>query len=467
MGLAYNKLVRHDLTKFPGEIAFTGEFAESWQNPDPTTWIFSLRKGAKFHNIAPVNGREVKAADVVYSYQRQIDERVNAAVLQAMDKFEAVDDYTLRITLKRPDADFLWSVEDQRSQIIPHESVEVNGHLEQGPIIGSGPWIFEEWAPDQVTKMRRNPEYFMQGLPYFDAFQRITIPDTQTLQAAFRTGQVLNVPTTNDQINRLLKSGVPDLQERDAKLTGGAGGERLWYSPIKSPTNDVRVRQALGMIIDREALIRDVLFNNGWINAGVYVDSEDAVLPKADLDRYLKYDVQGAKQLLQAAGLDPSSWKPTMDGGIPSDTNRNTVDFYVAQLKQVGIDATLHVVDKVEITDKIWLQGTTEFCVCNKPTINGTNGELYTFYHSSGRFAALYKQLGDTRLDQLIDQQATTLDREQRKSILHEVQRRILETAVVTPIWSGRGMTVLAGKLRDYANDSLEGHRFAEAWLAG
>ncbi len=71
MGLAYNKLVKHDFSKYPGEIAFIGELAENWENPDPTTWVLNIHHGVKFHNIAPVNGRELKAADVVYSFQRR------------------------------------------------------------------------------------------------------------------------------------------------------------------------------------------------------------------------------------------------------------------------------------------------------------------------------------------------------------------------------------------------------------
>lgn len=106
----YSRLARFDLDKFPDELAFTGELAESWELPDPSTWVFKLRHGVKFHNIPLVSGREFKAADVVYSYQRQRDEKVNAGTIRAIDKMEAVDDYTLKLTLTRPDADFLWSV---------------------------------------------------------------------------------------------------------------------------------------------------------------------------------------------------------------------------------------------------------------------------------------------------------------------------------------------------------------------
>ncbi len=185
------------------------------------------------------------------------------------------------------------------------------------------------------------------------------------------------------------------------------------------------------------------------------------------MNKYVSYNVQEARQLFQAAGFDPVSWKPVLDSGIPTaDSTDPTTEVYISTLKQIGIDATVHKVDKVEITDKIWLNATTEFCICNKPTFSGTNGELLIFYHSSGRFAAPYKQLADTQLDSLIDRQATTLDAEEREAILEDVQRKVLETAIVVPIYSRTNTEAIQPKLRGYQNDPNEPHRYAEAWFA-
>jgi ABC-type transport system substrate-binding protein len=189
-------------------------------------------------------------------------------------------------------------------------------------------------------------------------------------------------------------------------------------------------------------------------------------MTEADINRYVGYSVQEARQLFQAAGFDPASWRPTLDSGIPTaDSTDPTTEVYVAALQGVGIQATVHKVDKVEITDKIWLRADTEFCICNKPTFSGANGELYFFYHSTGRFAAPYKQLADRTLDELIDKQAVTLNAEERKAILMEVQKKILETAVVVPVYSRTNAEAIQPKLRGYQNDPNEPHRYAEAWL--
>jgi peptide/nickel transport system substrate-binding protein len=243
------------MTKYPNLIDFAPELAESYQVPDATTWIFNLRRGVRFHNIPPVSGRELKAADVVYSFQRMISESVNASVMAAVDRFEAPDDYTVKITLKQPNADFIWAIQDPRSEIMPREAVEAaGGDLKDGPLIGTGPWMFEQWLPEQVVKLKRNPNYFMGPMPYGDEWQLLTIPDLQTGQAAFRTGQVLN-NRTNDQITRILKQGVPNLQIVEGRLLGAASGDRLWMSPQTGPTRDVRVRQGLGKLFNRQQLI--------------------------------------------------------------------------------------------------------------------------------------------------------------------------------------------------------------------
>src|SRR5204862_7448715 len=84
-----------------------GDLAESWTQPDDTTYVFKLRPGVKFHNIAPVNGRELVADDIVFSYQRVLDQKTFAAVLRGVTKMEATDRSTLKLTLDKPNADLL------------------------------------------------------------------------------------------------------------------------------------------------------------------------------------------------------------------------------------------------------------------------------------------------------------------------------------------------------------------------
>lgn len=465
-GIAYSKLMMHDLTKYPNELAFTGDLAESFEIPDPTTYVFHLRHGVKWQNIPPVNGREFKAADVVYSFNRQKSEGVNAGIIASLKTIEATDDYTLKITLAKPDADFLWSLADNRTQVLTQEAVEsAGGDLSNGPTIGTGPWIYEDRVPDQLLKMRKNPDYFRTELPYADRYESPVILDQNTAQAAFRTGQVLDV-NTNGQVTKLLKQSVPNLVVQDSKLLIAGGGDRLWVSPINGPTKDVRVRQALGKLFDRDAIIDQVYFGSGWKNAGVFTNLNDWLLPESELNKYLGYDPQGAKQLLQAAGVDLASWKPELDAGIASRTNSPTTEYYVSQLKTAGIDATIRVIDKVEITDRVFGRGDTQFCICNNAPTRGTNPHLYTFFHSSGRGALLFKQLeGHEAFDALIDKQSTILNNEERKAAVQDVQRKNLELAVAIMVVNDNGEYAVSPKVGGYKYNPEEQMRYAYAYL--
>src|SRR5438552_13989438 len=87
-----------------------GDLAESWDQPDDLTYVFKLRRGVKFHNLPPVNGRELTAEDVTYSFQRIRDLKIYAGNLAGVAKFEAPDKYTVKLTLNKPDADFLLGI---------------------------------------------------------------------------------------------------------------------------------------------------------------------------------------------------------------------------------------------------------------------------------------------------------------------------------------------------------------------
>src|SRR5262249_50746517 len=145
----------------PSVIIAMGDLAESWQQADDTTWIFKLRSGVKWQNIAPVNGRDLLAEDVVYSFNRQNPEQINSSRLDGIPKFEAPDKSTVKLTLARPNADLLASLSACQNKVVPREVVEQKGDLKEGPLIGTGPWILEKWDPaDGRATLRKNPDYF-------------------------------------------------------------------------------------------------------------------------------------------------------------------------------------------------------------------------------------------------------------------------------------------------------------------
>ncbi|MEK7214838.1 MAG: ABC transporter substrate-binding protein, partial [Chloroflexota bacterium] len=193
-GMVYSRLLRYEHRTGLPSLAYTPgpDLAERWEQIDPSTYVFHLRKGVKFQNLAPVNGREVAADDVIYSYNRQREQgRPNAGQLASVAGISAPDKYTIRISLKQPNPDFLIDLTDGHNQVVPRETVELTGDLKNGPNIGSGPWILEKFEKGGATFYKRNPDYFQQPLPYVDRVEAYNnFSDSTSKIAAFRTGKL-------------------------------------------------------------------------------------------------------------------------------------------------------------------------------------------------------------------------------------------------------------------------------------
>src|SRR5262249_4908349 len=159
--------------------------------PDDLTYIFKLRRGVKFQNLKPVNGREATSADVQYSYQRVIDLKTVSSLLAGVQKMETPDPYNFKITLSEPNAHFLTNISTVVMYVVAKEAVEVNGDLKNGPHVGTGPWIVESVTPGtRECYLVRNPDYFLKGLPYVDRLEFLRIPDPATVISAFRAKQL-------------------------------------------------------------------------------------------------------------------------------------------------------------------------------------------------------------------------------------------------------------------------------------
>ena len=187
-GIAYSRLMR--VSSGPGvrspSLAVECELCESWTMKGDRTFVFKLRRGVRWQQIPPVDGRELTAEDILFSYRRQGQSGwPNAPLIQGIESMEAVDPYTLRISLTAPDADFLLALADGHTKIVAREAVELNGDLREGPTIGSGPWMLTGTQRGNLHTFERHPGYFEKGLPYADQVVINIIEDAKTRSAAF------------------------------------------------------------------------------------------------------------------------------------------------------------------------------------------------------------------------------------------------------------------------------------------
>src|SRR5947207_7153591 len=191
----HSRLVKHKAgpSIAPGTFAVEPDLAESWTQPNETTYVFKLRRGVRWHNKPPVNGRELTADDVRYSVERflTIQGNANAYMLKTVERVEAVDRYTVKFTLKEP---FAWFPDmlatPMAVAIIARECVEKFGDLKKPEaFIGTGPWMLDSLRPGLGQTLVRHPGYFVPGLPYIDRVEQIVDEDSASRIAGFLAGK--------------------------------------------------------------------------------------------------------------------------------------------------------------------------------------------------------------------------------------------------------------------------------------
>ena len=190
--LTYNRLLRYpfaDEARDNADLTLKGDLAETWEgSADFRTWTFKLRQGVKWHNVPPLNGRELVAEDIKYCYEAYAKEGVQSFTFQEIEGMETPDKYTIRIHLKTPNTMFPQNVAEAVTVIFPREVLEEDGDLKKR-MIGTGPFILKENERKVKVVLARNPDYFDKGYPYLDEYRILSTPDAATRLAAFRTGQ--------------------------------------------------------------------------------------------------------------------------------------------------------------------------------------------------------------------------------------------------------------------------------------
>ncbi len=304
-----------------------GALAESWEIQGKDTIIFHLRKGVKWHNKPPTNGRELTAEDVVFSLKRQCTAPTayfKQTYPKAAETLEitAPDPYTVVVKTK-PEyfGDVITLIPDYMC-IFPKDAVEQFGNLNDWKnSIGTGPFMLTEFVPGSVVSFTRNPSYWDKSplgpgkgdqLPYLDGVKMMVIPDESTFHAAFRTGQ-LDIATVEWEIAQEFLR-MPQLKH--IRYSEDATYCIFMRTDKKdSPFADKRVRQALSLAIDYKGIVDRYFSGDGiavkWpiIHVKEYAGAYMSVyeMPQAVRELY-SYNPEKAKQLLADAGY-PNGFK--------------------------------------------------------------------------------------------------------------------------------------------------------------
>ena len=355
----HSKLVRYDYRATPpykngGEVVI-GELASSWEAaPDNASWTFHLKPGMKFHNKPPVNGRVLTADDVKWTWERALSPGhvvEEWAWLTVYDKIEAIDANTVKFTLKAPNGRLPQDMECYQTYVLPREADEKIGLDKiEGATIGAGPWLFDSYQPGSRWVGKANPDYkAFPGVPYLDQNIALIIASGAPAEAAFRAKQIdiggaatpANIPA--------LKASNPDIQWHQGWYAATSTNV-LVMNVAEPPFNDIRVRHAVSMAIDRDSWLKTPFYAaGGKLESGPVTWGEgDWKLDPSQLGtagQWLKYDPQQAKQLLAAAGF-PNGLTTTLSQ-TPQYGADSTAQGELMQqfLGKVGITANIATIE--------------------------------------------------------------------------------------------------------------------------
>src|SRR5262247_3898133 len=352
LSFVYSTLLRYKVGPeiTPGTFTVEPHLAERWEASDDLTYVFHLRQGVKWHNKPPLNGRELVADDVKFTFDHFLSEKANVLreQLEPVERVEAVDRYTVKFVLKEP---FVWLPNRLASTsgmwIIAPEAVEKFGDLKQAEsAIGTGPFILERYEPNVKTVFKRNPEYFLQGQPYVDGVEWLVLDDESTGLAMYRTGQIDAGPGLQWEVRQAdleaLKHSHPHLRYQDMLANNVT---TIWMRTDKPPFTDVRVRRAISQAVDRQGLI-EAVWMRGEPSPAVPRGLARWSLPIDQLGagaKYYQYDPKEARRLLAEAG-HPKGFKTQL--WVTTGLTRDLVDdaqLVQRYLKDVGLEAELKI----------------------------------------------------------------------------------------------------------------------------
>ena len=452
------------------ELVLVPSLAQRWETPDPQTYIFHLHPGVKFANLPPVSGRALTAADVQWSFEylsrtgalKDLKPAATAAMFQGLDKIETPDEATVSVHFGQPYVPFTKYIASDFSSILAHEIFDQDGDFSKRAV-GTGPWQIDSPASqaDTRTAYTRNPSYFEQGRPYIDSIYDIYLPDDTTAKAAFQAKQIdiLNgISVTADTAAEMVKSipGVVDYTYLNPSPP------YLYMNVSRPPLDDVRIRKAVALSIDRDELIRVFAKGQGeWALA----NSWPGLFTKEEIKSILRYDPAQAKQLVNEAGYP---------NGIDIDTDYPGNKYgavYIQQLQLLqsqfakgGINLTLKNVDAVAQA-QARRAGTFQLSLT---TATGVESPLdpdvflySTFYPNA---VDNYGRINDPELTPLLEAERREMDEAKRTQILRQAVQRINEVPWAAALYSDVRHELWHPYLKNYAPLMAYNNRRSPLW---
>lgn len=438
MAAVYETLIIFDDAGQPVPI-----LAESWEQPDETTYVFTLREGVTFHNGDPLT-----ADDVVFSFERLMDPDGGSVWLSQFEPVESVEatgDLEVTFTLKQSYGPFLSVLTAGYAAILP-SGADADFQTE---MIGTGAYKIEEYVQDTNTILVAHDGYWREGQPVTPNLRYNIMPEESARLAAVRTGEInltsMVDPVTIDTARS--DDGVTVLEQETSDYY------LLGLNTAEAPFDNVQVRQALSLAIDRQAIIDSVFFGAGHVSGPLAPTLGDWALPVEELPNYT-VDRDAAKALLEEAGATDLSFSITVGANRTEFVNIALV--IQDQLKEIGVTVELDQVEWGTFIEK-WVARDFESFVSFNGSGNDPDRALYPALTTDGSVNAF--QYSNEELDALLAQGRELSDFDERKAVYNEAEILIAEEAPLIFIATRTGHFATSAGVEGFAPSA------SQTWL--
>jgi peptide/nickel transport system substrate-binding protein len=421
----FNKLVRHN--SFSLETV-DPELAESFEiSDDGTVYTFHLRQGVQWQK----GYGEFTAQDVVYTWERVMDPDTGArgaSVLAPVTSIEALDDYTVQVTLDAPNAPFLINIAHAPvTDIVNEQAVADLGDDFCLNPVGTGPYQIVEADTSGTAIMEAFDDHF-KGRPAIDEVVFHHIPDESVAVLALKSGEI-DYMIVRDPINIVTLKDDPSVQ-LIADEQFAASMYALWLNNSREPFDDIRVRRALIHAIDRETLVREA--TEGFLTQVAHSVFPPSLLGHTqDVTQY-EYDPELAKQLLEEAGYGEGATITVAAQAMQTAFNPIMLTIVQEYWAEVGVTLEIEYLERAAIREN---QGNGDYDITISNPTRAEVDLLLEFFRCqnlppNGRNFSFYTGACD-----LMEEQARTIDQADRVDLLVQIQKQIAEDAPIVPLW--------------------------------
>ncbi len=430
----YDRLVEVD-----EDMNIIPSFATEWKNVDDTTMVFKLREGVKFHS-----GKEATAEDVKYSLERAMGSPKLGSLYTLFDKVEIVDKYTVSVTTKKPFGALLYHLSHKSASILNKEFVEENeGNIDQ-IADGTGAYMLDSWTAGDNIVLKRNTEYF-RGEPSIEYVKIRSIAEENSKVIGLETGEIdIAADLESMSRNTILENDNLILAE-----TSSFSVQYLGMNVEKPYLNDIRVRKAIAMAIDKDIIIETILMGamekaNSFLAPGVFGYSKSAAT--------YGYNPEEAKKLIEETGYENIELTVLTSNNT---TRAQICEVIQAQLKEIGIDLKIEVVEWGTFLSATSSGEAELYMLGWSPSTGDGDYGLVPNTHSANKGSGGNRSFYENKeLDRVLDMAKEELDVDRRRDLYAEAQDIINEDVPVLPLYYQLSNAGLNKSVKGYVQTS-------------